>query len=65
MFTNLAPNLAEETLRDIQRLEKEVGYPILAFSFYDLEPAELDDDKLARIQEYEKNKCICLLAVKP
>ena len=65
MYTNLAPNLSEDTLRDIQRLEKEVGCPILAFSFYDVEPAELDAGKLAKIQEYEKNKCICLLAVKP
>lgn len=65
MFTNLATNLGNDTLKDIQRLEKEIGYPILAFSFYDIEPAELDADKLARIQEYEKNKCICLLAVKP
>ncbi len=65
MFTNLATNLADTTLKDIQLLEKEIGYPILAFSFYDLQPAELDGRKLAKIQEYEKNKCICLLAVKP
>jgi hypothetical protein len=65
MFTNLAMNLEDTTLKDIQRLEKEIGYPLLAFSFYDLQPAELDDSKLAKIREYEKNKCICLLAVKP
>ncbi|MBA7583018.1 hypothetical protein ES708_24956 [subsurface metagenome] len=65
MFTNLATNLEDTTLKDIRRLEKEIGYPILAFSFYDLQPAELDDRKLAKIQEYEKNKCVCLLAVKP
>jgi hypothetical protein len=64
MFTNLAANLGDSTLKDIQRLEKEIGYPILAFSFYDVEPAELEADKLAKIQEYEKGKCICLLAVK-
>ena len=65
MFTKLAMNLEDTTLKDIQRLEKEIGYPLLAFSFYDLQPAELDDSKLAKIREYEKNKCICLLAVKP
>jgi hypothetical protein len=65
MFTNLAMNLEDTTLKDIQRLEKEIGYPLLAFSFYDLQPAELDDSKLTKIREYEKNKCICLLAVKP
>ena len=65
MFTNLATDLGGATLEDVQRLEKEIGYPLLAFSFYDVEPAELDADKLAKIQEYEKGKCICLLAVKP
>ena len=65
MFTSLAMNLGDDTLKDIQRLEKEIGCPILAFSFYDQEAAELNADKLAKIQAYEKNKCICLLAVKP
>jgi hypothetical protein len=65
MFTNLAMNLADETLKDIQRLEKEIGCPILAFSFHDLEPAELDEEKIQRIREYEKGTCISLLAVKP
>ena len=65
MFTNLATNLGKTTLEDIQRLETEIGYPILAFSFYDVQPAALEADKLAKIQEYEKGKCICLLAVKP
>ena len=64
MFTNLATNLGKTTLEDIQRLETEIGYPILAFSFYDVQPAALEADKLAKIQEYEKGKCICLLAVK-
>jgi hypothetical protein len=64
MFTSLAANLAEDTLKDIRRLEKEIGYPILAFSYYDLQPAELDKDQVAKIQEYEKGKCICLMAVK-
>ena len=65
MFTNLATNLGKTTLKDIQRLEKEIGHPILAFSFYDVQPAELKTDQLAKIQEYEKNSCICLLAVEP
>ena len=64
MFTNLATDLSDTTLKDIQLLEKEIGYPILAFSFCDLQPAELDDRRIVKIQEYEKNKCICLLAVK-
>jgi predicted esterase YcpF (UPF0227 family) len=64
MITNLATNLGDATLKEIQLLEKEIGYPILAFSYYDLEPADLEADKIAKIQEHEKDKCICLLAVK-
>jgi hypothetical protein len=65
MITTLSANLEEDTLRDVQNLEKEIGCPILAFSFYDLEPAKLDEEKLAILQEYEKGRCICLLAVEP
>jgi len=32
MFTNLATNLSDTALKEIQLLEKEIGYPILAFS---------------------------------
>ena len=64
MITTLSMNLGENTLKEVQNLEKEIGFPILAFSYYDLEPAKLDEEKLAKIQEYEKGKCICLLAVK-
>ena len=63
MITTLSTNLGEDTLKDVQNLEKEIGCPILAFSFYDLEPAKLDEEKLAKLQEYEKGKCIRLLAV--
>ena len=65
MITTLSMNLGEDTLKDVQNLEKEIGCPILAFSYYDLEPAQIDEEKLAKLQEYEKGKCIGLLAVKP
>jgi hypothetical protein len=64
MFTSLAKNLDDKTLNDIKKLEQEISCPILAFSFYDVEPAQLDKEKLARIKKYEEENCICLLAVK-
>jgi hypothetical protein len=64
MFTSLAKNLDDKTLKDIHKLEQEIENPILAFSFYDLEPARLDEKQLAKIKRYEEGKCICLLAVK-
>ena len=63
MFTSLSANLSEDALKDIQRLEKEIGHPILAFSYYDLKPANLKPGQVSRIQEYEKGRCIALMAV--
>ena len=64
MFTSLVKDLDDKTLKDINKLEQEIHHPVLAFSFYDLEPARLDEAQLAKIKQYEKDKCICLLAVK-
>ena len=65
MFTSLATNLGEDTIKDIQNLEREIGCPILAVSYHDLEAADLDRDKIVKLQEYEKSRGICLMAVKP
>ena len=65
MFTSLANNLDTGTLDEIKAIEKEIDCPVLAFSYFDLEPAALDEKKLERIKNFEKGKCICLLAVKP
>ena len=64
MFTSLVKDLDDKTLKDINKLEQELHHPVLAFSFYDLEPAKLDDAQLTKIKKYEEGKCICLLAVK-
>jgi hypothetical protein len=65
MFTSLASNLDTKTLGEIKTIEKEIDCPVLAFSFYDIEPARLDEKKLSLIKKFEEGKCICLLAVKP
>ena len=46
-------------------MEKEVGKPIFTFSYNDLQHAQIDEDKLAKLQEYEKKQYICPLAVEP
>jgi len=65
MFTSITGNLDTKTLGEIKTLEKELDCPVLAFSFFDVEPASLDEKGLARIKKFEEGKCICLLAVKP
>ena len=64
MFTSLASNLDTKTLVEIKGIEKEIDCPVLAFSFFDVEPASLDEKGLARIKKFEEGTCICLLAVK-
>ncbi len=65
MFTSLAENIDTKTLADIHTLENEIGCPLLAFTFHDVEPAPLDEKSLEKIKKYEEGRCICLLAVKP
>ena len=63
MFTSLARNIDSKTLDEMHTIEKEIGYPVLAFTYYDVEPAPLDEKSLAKIKKFEEGKCICLLAV--
>lgn len=65
MFTSLAQTVDSKTLEEIHTLENEIGSPLLAFTFYDIEPARLDGNKLAKIKKFEEGRCICLLAVTP
>jgi hypothetical protein len=64
MIATLAMNLDNQTLEEIQRLEKEIGCPILAFSPKGVEPAELDESSLAKIRELEEKRGLSLIAVK-
>jgi hypothetical protein len=64
MIATLALNLDEKSLQEIKQLEQEIGCPILAFSTLNVEPADLDEQKLARIRALEKSKGIQLVAVR-
>ena len=47
----------------IHQLEKELGRPVLAFSCHAIEPAELSEAQLAKIQELEDRLGLSLVAV--
>jgi hypothetical protein len=63
MFTSLAEKIDTKTLDEIHTLENEIGCPLLAFTFFDVEPAPLDEKSLEKIKKFEEGRCICLLAV--
>lgn len=52
------------SLEAIQSLENDLGKTLLAFSCHDLNPAEIKDEELKRINELEKKLGIVLVAVK-
>jgi hypothetical protein len=56
-----ADYIDNEGLAEIQALEKELGNTLIAFSTPP-QPANLSDDKLARIKELEKKLCVRLVA---
>lgn len=47
----------------VQSLEKELDQTLLAFSCHNVDPALVDADKLAKIQEVEKKLGISLVAI--
>lgn len=55
--------LKNTDLELLQSLENELDQTLLAFSCHDVNPAILDKDKLAKIQELEKKLGISLVAV--
>ncbi|MEQ9364824.1 MAG: hypothetical protein RIF32_11295 [Leptospirales bacterium] len=55
--------LEAEKLAAVQQLEKDLGKTFLAFTPYDLKPADLSDAELARIKILEKQLSVSLVAV--
>lgn len=55
--------LEAEQLAAIQKLEKDLGRTFLAFTPYDLQPADLSDEELAKIKALESELSISLVAV--
>jgi hypothetical protein len=63
MLCSLSPKLGESQLDEITRLERELGHPVLAFSCYPSEPAQLTSEQLEKIKDLESRLGISLVAV--
>ncbi len=63
MLCSLSTKLGQNELDEITRLEQELGHPLLAFSCYSTEPAQLTGDQLTKIKELESRLGISLVAV--
>jgi hypothetical protein len=55
--------LGEPELKKIHALEGDLNRPLLAFSCYDVKPADVTEEELSRIKELEKQLGLSLLAV--
>ena len=56
-------SLSETDLKEIHQLETELKTPLLAFSCFDLAPAILTDETLAKVERLEKKLGLSLVAV--
>ncbi len=58
-------SLKRKDLKVIQKLEKELGSPLLAFSGVPVDGAKISREKLKKLKALEKELGIVLVAVKP
>ncbi|MEM6461005.1 MAG: hypothetical protein AAF724_03735 [Pseudomonadota bacterium] len=58
-------HLESEKLEAIQKLEKDIGGPVVALEGVDAETATLPDEKLKKLQDLESQLGVVLVAVKP
>lgn len=63
MLCTLESALTESQMSEIKKFESEAGINLLAFRCFKSNPAILDKEKLARLQEIEKQLGICLVAI--
>jgi len=63
MVCSLSTNLNEEKLNSIKALEQEIGSPLLAFSCHDLNPVNLEETQIQKVQDLESKLGIVLVAI--
>ncbi|NJD54817.1 MAG: hypothetical protein FIA94_00225 [Nitrospirae bacterium] len=63
MLCNLS-KLDDVKLQEIKNVEQKVGKTLLAYSCYNVAPADLSKDQISLIAEAEKKLGIVLVAVK-
>lgn len=63
MLCNIT-RLDDAKVSQIKAVEQKVGKTLLAYSCYNVSPADLSKDELAQISEAEQNLGVVLVAVK-
>lgn len=63
MLCNLS-KLDDAKLQEIKNVEQKVGKTLLAYSCYNVAPADLSRDEMSLITEAEKKLGVVLVAVK-
>ena len=63
MLCNLS-KLDDAKLQEIKTVEQKVGKTLLAYSCYNVAPADLSRDEISQITEAEKKLGVVLVAVK-
>ncbi len=63
MLCNLS-QLDETKLEEIRTVEQKVGKTLLAYSCYNVSPADVSKDEISQIAEAEKKLGVILVAVK-
>jgi predicted MPP superfamily phosphohydrolase len=58
-------SLKKKDLKEIQKLEEELGSPLLAFSGVAVDGARMGKEKLRKLQALEEKLGVVLVAVKP
>lgn len=56
-------SVSDEKLNSLQKMEKELGQTLLAFSCHRFQPARLTDEQLEKIQDLEKELGMVLVAI--
>lgn len=56
-------SINEEKLKALQKIEKELGQTLLAFSCHQAQPARLTEEELKKIQSLEKELGMVVVAV--
>lgn len=56
-------SVEEKKLKALQKLEKELGKTLLAFSCHDAKPAQLTPEHLKHVQDLEKELGVVVVAL--
>jgi len=63
MLCSISTNLDSKKIENIQRLEKEIGKTLLAYSCHDSNAAKINDEQLNKVKSAEKDLGIVLVAI--